>query len=186
MKTLTFFATIFMFLAPMLSTCSGENAEPSAVTDNANTTTTTTTTINVHFVDSAPDMFILENNGTCDLSESYFFIDFSNTAGHLYFDTDPSDGSHMSAPFTAVHGQIALAESSVYDGDESLIMRIAELGAGESAVFTIDVDGFDDYRVAADHLDGGVIGIITAEDDALHRTTFANSSTASLSVNCTE
>lgn len=183
MKMITVFAAVLMFVLPMLSTCSGQSSEE---------TTADTTTIDVRFVDSAPDMFILENGTACDLDEMLFFVDFSNTAGQLYFDTVPSgDGSMMSAPFSAVYGQLDLIENSVHDGDESLMVRIVELGAGEQAIFAIDVDDaaprdqFGMYRVSAAELSGGVVGVVTA-DDSLHRAVFEDSTHTVLSLNCNQ
>ena len=165
-----------MFLVPMLNTCTGESTEQTSTADTA--------TIDVRFLDSAPDIFILENNSSCDLGESFFFVDFSNSAGDLYFDTDPSDGSWMSSQFAAAHGDLELVDGPILDGDQSLIVHMAELGAGEQAIFTIDVDGANDYQVSSAQIDGGVVGLVTVGDDAHYRTAFEDSTAASLSVNC--
>ena len=177
MKVITFFAALFTLVVPMLSSmCTSENTEQISVASSS--------TIDVQFIDSAPDLFVLENNSACDLGEAFFFVDFSSSAGNLYFDTDPTDGSWMAAQFAAAQGDLELVDGPILDGDQSLIVHMAQLGAGEQAIFTIDVDGSNDYQVSAAQINGGVVGLVMVDNEMHYRTAFENSTGTSLQITC--
>lgn len=98
--------------------------------------------IEIEFVESAPkDRFVIANLGSCPLKEFILELDLSQSTGMLIFDTTATGlGVEVFQPFEVAAGNIVQIAAGVDDGDSRLALRIADLGTGNRAIFTIDVD----------------------------------------------
>lgn len=99
--------------------------------------------ITVSFRDSAPkDIFVLRNEGACDLGKMSLTIDLSASASGLIFDTTASGaGVEVFQPFEIVRGGAYLsALPNVGDGMTSLTLEFDRFPAAGEVQFTIDVD----------------------------------------------
>lgn len=150
-------------------------------------------TVEVEFVEGAPkDRFVIQNTGACGLEDLTVALDLSSSAGGLIFDTSATGaGVEVFQPFEVEEGDIALGEGDiaqlvanrVEDGDTELALRIATLGAGDRASFTIDVDDtlpqgeLGQIRVADSEISGARV-TITAGDSAVTAAEFSNGSIA--------
>ncbi|MBT9312429.1 aggregation factor core [Leptothoe kymatousa TAU-MAC 1615] len=143
-------------------------------------------TVEVEFVEGAPkDRFVIQNTGACGLEDLTVALDLSSSAGGLIFDTSATGaGVEVFQPFEVEEGDIAqLVANRVEDGDTELALRIATLGAGDRASFTIDVDDtlpqgeLGQIRVADSEISGARV-TITAGDSAVTAAEFSNGSIA--------
>jgi len=128
--------------------------------------------LDVSFNESAPkDWFEFTNNGSCAIESLEVQIDLSNSAGKLIFDTTATgEGVEVFQPFEVRSGDISLIDQkAVSDGDRSLLILIKNLGAGEAASFTIDVDDtltnsdLGNIRVSDAEIFGGEITMSTLD-----------------------
>ncbi len=124
--------------------------------------------IDVVFVESAPkDRFVVSNTGNCMLDNVVVAIELTGSAGGLIFDTTGNGaGVEVFQPFEVRSGDVSLiSNGTVNDGDTALSVRISQLGAGESASFTIDVDdtltnsALGQIRVAGAEIEGATVEI---------------------------
>lgn len=142
--------------------------------------------VEVAFIESAPkDRFVITNRGSCVLEDLTLELDLSQSAGLLIFDTSATGaGVEVFQPFEVEEGDIVqLAADGVGDGDSELALRIAYLGPGDRASFTIDVDDtlpngeLGQIRVADSEI-SGAIASITLGDSDVTLATFSDGSVA--------
>lgn len=131
---------------------------------------TASANLQVKFTESAPrDRFVIENTGDCQLSNLRLEIDLSDSAGQLIFDTtERGAGVEVFQPFEVTGGSLQLSgATAVNDGDQRVQLVIAELGVGEAASFTIDVDDtlsnseLGNIRVSGSEIKSGRANLIT-------------------------
>ena len=125
--------------------------------------------ITVSFRDSAPkDIFVLENEGGCDLGALTLTLDLSSSDAGLIFDTTAQGaGVEVFQPFEIVAGGGYLAATpQVSDGQNRLELSLTSFPAGARMQFTIDVDDtltsgqWGQIRVSGGEMSGAeVIGL---------------------------
>lgn len=99
--------------------------------------------LNVVFSEGAPkDRFTFTNTAACTLSGARLELDLSASSAGLIFDVTASGaGVEVFQPLEFVAGASALStRPTVKDGDNRVVLDIAQLPAGQSIAFTIDVD----------------------------------------------
>lgn len=96
----------------------------------------------IRFIDSSPDLFIIENKSQEPWTLLSLEFRAQNSAGRVVFDTD-FGGAGASEPqqFEPVEGEVGLMQAPVVaDGAEDLTLHFTNFQAGRSFVFTIDLD----------------------------------------------
>jgi len=96
----------------------------------------------IRFIDSSPDLFIIENKSQEPWTLLSLEFRAANSAGRVVFDTD-FGGAGASEPqqFEIVEGEVGLMRAPVVaDGAEELTLHFTSFQAGRSFVFTIDLD----------------------------------------------
>lgn len=97
----------------------------------------------VSFDEGAPkDRFTFANTGSCTITNAKVLLDLSSSKSGLIFDvTAKGAGVEVFQPLEITAGAKALlGVSDVKDGNSRITLDIAKLKAGQSIVFTIDVD----------------------------------------------
>ena len=96
----------------------------------------------IQFIDSSPDLFIIENRSL----EAWTLVSLEfraeKSAGRVVFDTDLG-GAGASEPyqFEVVEGEVGLMKAPVVaDGAEELTLHFANFAPGRKFVFSIDLD----------------------------------------------
>ncbi|EKV32635.1 putative aggregation factor core protein MAFp3 [Caenispirillum salinarum AK4] len=110
-----------------------------------------------------PDLFHVENTGTCLATVMSVTIDLSSTVGGLVFDTEAGGGGANAAyPFILREGgEKITGAAGGEDGGRLLTLELSGLRQGERVVFSIDVDdALEDSpwgrtRIAGPEFDGG-------------------------------
>ncbi|MEQ8739354.1 MAG: hypothetical protein RIE87_08235 [Rhodospirillales bacterium] len=96
----------------------------------------------IRFIDSSPDLFIIENKSLEPWTLLSLEFHAAQSAGRVVFDTD-FGGAGASEPhqFETVEGEVGLMKAPVVaDGAEELILHFTNFQAGRKFVFTIDLD----------------------------------------------
>lgn len=96
----------------------------------------------IRFIDSGPDLFIIENNSLEDWTLLSLEFRAEHSAGRVVFDTD-FGGAGASEPqqFETVEGEVGLMKAPVVaDGAEELTLHFANFAPGRKFVFSIDLD----------------------------------------------
>ena len=96
----------------------------------------------IRFIDSGPDLFIIENNSLEDWTLLSLEFRAEHSAGRVVFDTD-FGGAGASEPqqFETVEGEVGLMMAPVVaDGAEELTLHFANFAPGRKFVFSIDLD----------------------------------------------
>lgn len=136
--------------------------------------TQTDSVVEIAFIEGAPkDRFVITNRGACVLEDLTIALDLSPSAGRLIFDTSATGaGVEVFQPFEVETGDITLiADEGINDGDRELALRIAYLGPGDRASFTIDVDDtlpkgeLGQIRVADSEINGAIASITVGNSD---------------------
>ncbi len=97
----------------------------------------------VSFDEGAPkDRFTFTNTGSCTIAGAKILLDLSGSKSGLIFDvTGKGAGVEVFQPLEITTGSKSLLNSpDVKDGDSRISLDIAQLKAGQSIAFTIDVD----------------------------------------------
>jgi len=134
--------------------------------------------IGVSFREGAPkDRFEIANVSKCALVDAEIVIDLNGSAGGLIFDvTATGAGVEVFQPFEIVAGgQYLVGLPQVKDGDRGVLLKVAQLPAGEKISFTIDVDDTVNAReitVADSELSGAKVLVKTS--DASNEQVFAS------------
>lgn len=110
-----------------------------------------------------PDLFHVENTGTCLATVMSVTIDLGGTVGGLVFDTEyGGGGANASYPFVLREGGDKITGAAGgQDGGQLLTLTLSGLRQGERVVFSIDVDdSLEDSpwgrtRIAGPEFDGG-------------------------------
>ncbi len=96
----------------------------------------------IQFIDSSPDLFIIENKSLEAWTLLSLEFRAQKSAGRVVFDTDLG-GAGASEPyqFEVVEGEVGLMKAPVVaDGAEELSLHFANFAPGRKFVFTIDLD----------------------------------------------
>jgi hypothetical protein len=96
----------------------------------------------IRFIDSDPDLFIIENKSLEDWTLLSLEFRAGNSMGKVVFDTD-FGGAGASAPqqFEHVEGEVGLMGTPVVaDGAEELSLHFINFSAGRQFTFSIDLD----------------------------------------------
>ena len=96
----------------------------------------------IRFIDSSPDLFIIENKSLEPWTLLSLEFHAANSAGRVVFDTD-FGGAGASEPqqFEAVEGEVGLMKAPVVaDGAEELALHFSNFAPGRTFVFSIDLD----------------------------------------------
>lgn len=96
----------------------------------------------IRFIDSSPDLFIIENNSLEPWTLLSLEFRAANSTGRVVFDTD-FGGAGASEPqqFETVEGEVGLMRAPVVaDGAEELTLNFTNFQAGRKFVFSIDLD----------------------------------------------
>ena len=96
----------------------------------------------IRFIDSAPDIFIIENKSQEPWTLLTLEFRTKTSAGHVVFDTD-FGGAGASEPqqFEPVEGEVGLMSAPVVaDGAEELSLSFANFERGREFTFSIDLD----------------------------------------------
>ena len=96
----------------------------------------------IRFIDSGPDLFIIENNSLEAWTLLSLEFRAEHSAGRVVFDTD-FGGAGASEPqqFETVDGEVGLMQAPVVaDGAEELTLHFANFAPGRKFVFSIDLD----------------------------------------------
>lgn len=143
--------------------------------------------ITVSFIEGAPkDRFVIENTGSCAVNDAVFELDMGSSQGRLVFDVTPAGaGVEVFQPFEITAGADRLATvPDVVDGQSDLVLQLVQFAAGDTVVFTIDVDdtiGQREITVTGSEIAGAEARLITAQSAI---TRFDNTATARLPVSC--
>lgn len=151
-------------LALLLEGCTPPVVEAPALDTKASSV------IEVAFVEGAPkDRFVITNMGACAREDLTVSLDLSQSAGMLIFDTTATGaGVEVYQPFDTQQGDVTLIGDRVNDGDTQLSVRVPNLGPGDSASFTIDVDDtltngeLGQIRIAGSEISGAMVILTTA------------------------
>ncbi|WP_404380747.1 hypothetical protein [Caenispirillum salinarum] len=120
-----------------------------------------------------PDLFHVENTGTCLATVMSVTIDLGGTVGGLVFDTEAGGGgSNAAYPFIPREGgDKIIGAAGGQDGGRLLTLKLSGLRQGERVVFSIDVDdALDDSpwgrtRIAGPEFDGGGVRVTLRAPD---------------------
>lgn len=110
-----------------------------------------------------PDLFHVENTGTCLATVVAVTIDLSSTVGGLVFDTEGGGaGFNAGYPFVLREGgEHVTGAAGGEDGGRALSLDLTGLRRGDRVVFSIDVDDsleqspWGRTRIAGPEFDGG-------------------------------
>jgi len=125
--------------------------------------------LSVRFIEGAPkDRFEIKNVGACAVTASTLTLDLTTSQGALIFDvTGSGAGVEVFQPFEVIAGREALTTlPTIVDGQNSIDLPIATLGAGASIAFTIDVDdtlGAREITVTGSEISGATVQLVGAD-----------------------
>lgn len=96
----------------------------------------------IQFMDSSPDLFIIENKSLEAWTLLSLEFRMGNSRGRVVFDTDEGGpGAAEPQQFAPVDNEVGLMGAPVVaDGAEEMRLNFANFAAGRRFVFTIDVD----------------------------------------------
>lgn len=143
--------------------------------------------ITVSFIEGAPkDRFVIENTGSCAVSEAVFKLDMGPSQGRLVFDVTPAGaGVEVFQPFEITAGLDRLATvPEVVDGQSDLMLQLVQFAAGDMVAFTIDVDdtiGQREITVTGSEITGAEASLTTTQTAT---SLFDSTATARLPVSC--
>ena len=124
--------------------------------------------LSVRFIEGAPkDRFEIKNVGACAVTASTLTLDLTTSQGALIFDvTGSGAGVEVFQPFEVIAGREALTTlPTIVDGQNSIDLPIATLGAGARIAFTIDVDdtlGAREITVTGSEFSGATVKLVGA------------------------
>lgn len=125
--------------------------------------------LSVRFIEGAPkDRFEIRNVGACAVTASTLTLDLTTSQGALIFDvTGSGAGVEVFQPFEVIAGRETLTTlPTIVDGQNSIDLPIATLGAGASIAFTIDVDdtlGAREITVTGSEISGATVQLVGAD-----------------------